>query len=260
MPAYNAGTMATQERIAFITGANRGLGLETARGLGKLGITVLLGSRDATKGEAAAAGLRKEGIASAEAVSFDVANAEDHQRIKALLESRFGRLDILVNNAAVMLDQGDYQSPDGFNTVSTVSQKILRQTFDVNFFSLIGLTQMLLPLIKKSSAGRIVNLSSILGSLTLHGDPNSPIYKAKPFAYDASKTALNAFTLHLAVELKETKIKVNSAHPGWVKTDMGGANAPMELSEGVKTSVQLATLPDNGPTGGFFHLGEPLPW
>jgi len=105
-----------------------------------------------------------------------------------------------------------------------------------------------------------VNLSSILGSLALHGDPNSPIYKAKPFAYDASKTALNQFTVHLAVELKGTKIKVNSAHPGWVKTDMGGANAPMELSEGGKTSVQLATLPDDGPTGGFFHLGEPLPW
>jgi NAD(P)-dependent dehydrogenase (short-subunit alcohol dehydrogenase family) len=115
-------------------------------------------------------------------------------------------------------------------------------------------------LLKKSPAGRIVNLSSILGSLTLHADPKSPIYNAKSFAYDASKTALNAFTVHLAYELRDTHIKVNSAHPGWVKTDMGGDQAPMELSEGSKTSVALATLPDNGPTGGYFHMGKPLPW
>ena len=105
-----------------------------------------------------------------------------------------------------------------------------------------------------------MNLSSILGSLTLHSDPKSPIYVMKGFAYDASKTALNAFTVHLAQELRGTPIKVNSAHPGWVKTDMGGSAAPMYLSEGGKTSVQLATLPDDGPTGGYFHLGEPLPW
>jgi len=103
-------------------------------------------------------------------------------------------------------------------------------------------------------------LSSILGSLTLQADPKSPIYNAKSFAYDASKTALNAFTVHLAYELRDTKIKVNSAHPGWVKTDMGGDQAPMELSEGGKTSAELATLPDTGPTGGYFHLGQPLPW
>jgi NAD(P)-dependent dehydrogenase (short-subunit alcohol dehydrogenase family) len=124
----------------------------------------------------------------------------------------------------------------------------------------VALTQTLLPLIRKSPAGRIVNLSSILGSLTLHADPKSPIYSMKGFAYDASKTALNAFSVHLAHELEDTAIKVNSAHPGWVKTDMGGSAAPMELAEGGKTSVQLATLPADGPTGGFFHLGDPLPW
>jgi NAD(P)-dependent dehydrogenase (short-subunit alcohol dehydrogenase family) len=117
-----------------------------------------------------------------------------------------------------------------------------------------------LPLLRKSPAGRIDNLSSILGSLAAHSDPSSPIYNMKPFAYDASKTALNAFTVHLAQELKGTPIKVNSAHPGWVKTDMGGSAAPMEVSEGGKTSVMLATLPDDGPTGGYFHLGETLPW
>ena len=138
--------------------------------------------------------------------------------------------------------------------------EILRKTFETNFFAVVALTQTLLPLIRKSPAGRIVNLSSILGSLTLHSDPSSGIYDMKAFAYDASKTALNAFTVHLAQELRDTPIKVNSAHPGWVKTDMGGAAAPMEVSEGGKTSVQLATLPDDGPTGGYFHLGEPLPW
>ena len=132
--------------------------------------------------------------------------------------------------------------------------------FETNFFAPVALTKTLLPLLKKSTAGRIVNLSSILGSLTLHADPKSPIYNAKSFAYDASKTALNAFTIHLAYELRNTKIKVNSAHPGWVKTEMGGDQAPMELSEGSKTSVALATLPDNGPTGGYFHLGKPVPW
>jgi NAD(P)-dependent dehydrogenase (short-subunit alcohol dehydrogenase family) len=141
-----------------------------------------------------------------------------------------------------------------------VPPDILRQTFETNFFAVVALTQTLLPLIRKAPAGRIVNLSSVLGSLTLHSDPASPIYDKKAFAYDASKTALNAFTVHLAQELRGTKIKVNSAHPGWVQTDMGGPAAPLALSEGGKTSVQLATLPDDGPTGGYFHLGQPLPW
>jgi NAD(P)-dependent dehydrogenase (short-subunit alcohol dehydrogenase family) len=148
----------------------------------------------------------------------------------------------------------------GPNSVSGVSPEILRETFETNFFAPVALTQKLLPLIRKAPAGRIVNVSSILGSITLHSDPNSPIYAFKTFAYDASKAALNAFTVHLAYELRDNKIKVNSAHPGWVKTEMGGPNAPMEPSEGGKTSAQLATLPDDGPNGGFFHLGQPLPW
>jgi NAD(P)-dependent dehydrogenase (short-subunit alcohol dehydrogenase family) len=252
--------VASQDKVAFITGANKGLGLETARGLGQLGIAVLIGSRDEAKGRAAAEQLQAEGIKAVEAVRFDVTKPEDHQAIARHLEVRYGKLDILVNNAGVMLDEADFEQPGGFNTTSTVTPDVLRRTFDTNFFAVVALTQALLPLIRKSPAGRIVNLSSILGSLTLHSDPKSPIYGMKGFAYDASKTALNAFTVHLAHELIGTPIKVNSAHPGWVKTDMGGSSAPMEVSEGGKTSVQLATLPDNGPTGGFFHLDEPLPW
>jgi NAD(P)-dependent dehydrogenase (short-subunit alcohol dehydrogenase family) len=252
--------MAKENRIAFITGANRGIGLETARGLGKLGITVLLGSRSAAQGQAAVSALAQDGVTTAEAVEFDVANREHHKRIADLIAKRFGHLDILVNNAGVMLEPAEFGAPGGFNTASSVSEKALRDTFDVNFFAPVFLTQALLPLLKKSPAGRIVNLSSILGSLTLHADPTSPIYGAKAFAYDASKTALNAFTIHLAAELKGTKIKVNSAHPGWVKTEMGTEAAPIEVKDGGKTSIQLATLPDTGPTGGYFHLGEKLPW
>ena len=252
--------MAVQEKVAFITGANKGIGLETARGLGKLGIAVVLGSRDEAKGRAAADTLRSEGIKSVEAVRFDVDRPEDHREIARFLEARYGKLDILVNNAGVMLEETDFGTPGGFNTTTTVKPEILRRTFDTNFFAVVALTQVLLPLIRKAPAGRIVNLSSVLGSLTIHSDPSSGIYDKKAFAYDASKTALNAFTVHLAQAPHGTKIKVNSAHPGWVKTDMGGSAAPLEVSEGGKTSVQLATLPNDGPTGGYFHLGQPLPW
>jgi NAD(P)-dependent dehydrogenase (short-subunit alcohol dehydrogenase family) len=251
--------MAVQNKVAFITGANKGIGLETARGLGQLGVAVVIGSRDEANGRAAAEKLRSEGIENVESVRFDVTRPEHHQAIARHLEGRYGKLDILVNNAGVLLDEVEIEK-GGSNTTSTVTTDVLRKTFETNFFAVVALTQTLLPLIRTSPAGRIVNLSSVLGSLALHSDPNSPIYSMKGFAYDASKTALNAFTVHLAHELKGTAIKVNSAHPGWVKTDMGGSAAPMEVSEGGKTSVQLATLADDGPSGGFFHLGSPLPW
>lgn len=245
--------MSTQQKVAFITGGNRGIGLETARGLGRQGIEVVIGVRNPDKGEEAVAALRAEGI-KASAVAFDAENPATFRTLHDHFERVHGRLDILVNNAGIAL--GDFFAPDA----STVSQDILRRTFDVNFFAVIELTQVLLPLVRRAPEGRIVNLSSILGSLGTHSAPDSPIAAAKELAYNASKTALNAFTVHLAAELRDTPIKVNSAHPGWVKTDMGGANAPMELADGGKTSVQLATLPADGPTGGFFHMGEALPW
>ncbi|MDP9175884.1 MAG: SDR family oxidoreductase [Planctomycetota bacterium] len=250
----------SQSKVALITGANKGIGLETARGLGKMGIAVIIGSRDLAKGEKAVKELLADGVVSAQAFKLDVNSAEDHQRVTDFIKKEFGKLDILVNNAGVVLEEADFAAPGGFNTVTTLPPKVLRETFETNFFNVVTLTQVLLPLIKKSAAGRIVNVSSILGSLTLHADKASPIYSAKAFAYDASKTALNAFTVHLAQALRETNIKVNSAHPGWVKTDLGGENATLELSEGGKTSVELATLPDSGPSGGYFHLGQALPW
>jgi len=252
--------MSDATKVAFITGGNRGLGLETARILGKQGITVILGSRDLKKGQEAAEKLRGEGAKSVEAVRFDVTKTADHKEIYDYIAKKYGKLDILINNAGVLDEGGARPGNMIFNTTTSVGQKNLRNTFETNFFQPIDLTVTLLPLIRKAPAGRIVNLSSVLGSLTLHSDPKSPIYDKKAFAYDASKTALNAFTVHLAQELRDTPIKVNSAHPGWVKTEMGGEAAPMELSEGGKTSAQLAMLGADGPTGGFFHLGETLPW
>ena len=146
------------------------------------------------------------------------------------------------------------------NTVKTISQEILRKTFDTNFFSVVALTQGLLPLIEKSEAGRIVNVSSVMGSLTIHSDPTAEIYGIKPFAYDSSKTALIQFTVLLAQALADSPIMVNSAHPGWVKTDLGTEYAPLDVKVGAKTSVQLATIGADGPNGGYFHMGDTLPW
>ena len=248
--------MSTKEKVAFITGGNRGLGFETALQLGKKGVKVVIGSRDPKKGEEAVRKLAMLG-AEVQTITFDVTNPGDHRAALSYFEKNFGKLDILVNNAGVLLDTAD---PTDVASILTLSMQKLRDTFESNFFSPVALTQMLIPLLRKSDGGRSVNLSSILGSLALHADPQSPIYEMKHFAYDASKTALNAFTISLAYELRNTKIKVNSAHPGWVKTDMGGSQAQLELSEGGKTSTQLALLPEDGPTGGFFHMGDALPW
>ena len=246
--------MSTDQKVAFITGGNRGIGLETARQLAQTGVEVVIGSRDLKKGEAEAAKLSGDGL-KVSAIEFDIRKQADYKKAYNYFDKKYGKLDILINNAGV--------SKEGFSnpmTPSTVPPAVLRETFETNFFGLVELTQTLLPLIKKAPEGRIVNLSSILGSLTLHATPGSPIYDFKVLAYNSSKTALNQFTVHLAYELRDTKIKVNSAHPGWVKTEMGTDAAPMEIPDGAKTSVQLATLPANGPTGGYFHMGESLPW
>ena len=250
----------TQQQIALITGGNRGLGLQTARELGCLGINVILGVRDPAKGAPAVHQLASEGFG-AELIRLDVADPATHAEAYRELEGRYGKLDILINNAGVWKESATSSSyVPGENRTSSLAIDILRETFETNFFGAVQLTQRLLPLIRKAPAGRIVNVSSIMGSLTLHSDPASSIYPHKVFAYDASKTALNAFTVHLAHELKDTPIKVNSAHPGWVRTDMGGEGADIDVSEGGKTSAWLATLPDDGPTGGYFHLGQRLPW
>jgi NAD(P)-dependent dehydrogenase (short-subunit alcohol dehydrogenase family) len=247
--------MATHEgKVAFITGANRGIGYETAKRLGELGNTVILGVRDLEKGQEAATRLQILGIQS-EAIPYDANQLESAKLAHDYIDQKFGKLDILVNNAGICIEP-----LFGSNNSSSVSPQVLHETFQTNLFSVIALTQALLPLLKKSPAGRIVNLSSILASQTLHSMPDSPIDPAKAFAYNASKSALNVYTIHLARELRDSQIKVNSAYPGWVKTQLGGPHAPMEIADSYKTSVRLATLEESGPSGGFFHEGDRLPW
>lgn len=244
------------QTIALITGANRGIGFETARQLGQQGIKVLIGARSEEKGKEAEASLKAEGL-DVEYINIDVDKTATHASAAKEIEEKYGKLDILINNAGIFL-------AEEFNNgvpvpASKTSQETFRKTFDTNFFNTIDVTQALLPLVKKSDAGRIVFLSSGLGSLGLHSDPTSEIYNYKVPAYNISKTALNGYVVHLAHELKDTNIKVNTAHPGSVVTDMN-ANGQIPVEDGAKTSVALATLPADGYSGKFIHLGQELPW
>lgn len=239
-------------KIALVTGANKGIGLETVRQLAQQGVHVLLAARNPALGQAAADQLRAEKLP-VDFLPLDVSNSESIRAAAAAVETAHGRLDILINNAGIFID-------DHALTPSQQSLETWRRTFDTNLFGLIEVTQAFLPLLRRSPAGRIVNLTSILGSMTLHSDPTSFIYDSKLPAYNVSKSAVNAWTVQLAYELRSTPIKVNAAHPGWVKTDMGGEGAHLEIVDGAKTSVALALLPDDGPSGIYTHLGQTLPW
>jgi NAD(P)-dependent dehydrogenase (short-subunit alcohol dehydrogenase family) len=206
------------KKIALVTGANKGLGLETARQLAKEDISVIAGSRNKERGTEAVKALRGEGL-DVEFLQLDIDNPQDIANAYAYINNKFGKLDILINNAGVQVESNEW----GINNTASIDEQALRSTFDTNFFNLVKLTNTLLPLIRKSAAGRIVNLSSILGSLTLHSQPGSPIYSSKLFAYDTSKAALNSFTIHLAHALADT-------------------------------------LDESGPSGKFIHLGQELPW
>ncbi|MEM1418099.1 MAG: SDR family oxidoreductase [Myxococcota bacterium] len=241
-------------RIALVTGANRGIGLETSRQLAAQGVTVLMGGRKKASIETAAATLRAEGH-DVHPVVLDVTRAEDIEAVRAHVAATYGRLDILVNNAGIIADPGGFAP-----TTLTVTPAQLRESFEVNVIGPVAIVQAFMPLLKAAPAARIVNLSSILASMAEHSNPSSPWAGVAPLAYDASKTALNQFTVHLAAALRGTPIKVNSAHPGWVKTDMGSEAAPMEVVDGAKTSVALALLSDEGPSGRFIHLGEEVAW
>jgi NAD(P)-dependent dehydrogenase (short-subunit alcohol dehydrogenase family) len=235
-----------EKTVALITGANKGIGLEIARQLGKQGIVVVLGARDEAKGRTAAAELAKQGI-DAHAVKLDVTSKDDVAKLPGFLQGKFGRLDVLVNNAGV----AEWRADD---------LESFRRTFDTNLFGVVAVTYALLPLLSASPAGRIVNQSSVLGSLTSLQQKPKMFGKFVIPSYTASKAALNGFTVALAHKTRGTLLKVNSAHPGWVRTDLGGEEAPMTVVDGAKTAVTLATLPADGPSGQFFHMGEALPW
>jgi NAD(P)-dependent dehydrogenase (short-subunit alcohol dehydrogenase family) len=246
--------MPSEKKVALISGANRGIGFETARQLGQKGITIIVGARTLEAAKAAADKLVLENI-EAYPVALDVTKDADRKAAAQFVEEKFGTLDILVNNAGIGGEGGLLNA----HTVQTTDAE-LHNVFNTNLFSVLAVTRELLPLLKKSEAGRIVNLGSILGSLTLQAMPASPIAPMKAFAYNASKTALNQLTVHLADELKGTSIKVNSAHPGWVKTELGTQHAQLEIVDGAKTSVDLALIGPDGPNGKFIHAGKELPW
>ena len=240
---------ATDKKVALVTGANKGIGLETARQLARAGYKVLAAARDPAKGGQTVAQLKAEGL-DVEFIPLDVGDDAQRRAAARHIGDTYGRLDVLVNNAGVSTESG--------HKVSTVPLELVRRAFETNLFSLVAVTQAMLPLIRKSPAGRIVNLSSILGSLETNATQDMGDFAS--VGYNGSKAAVNMYTILLAKELAGTLIKVNAAHPGWVKTDMGGPGAPLELEEGARTGVALATLGPDGPTGGFFHAGERLPW
>ncbi len=236
--------------VAVVTGANRGLGLETARQLAKRDIRVILTSRNASKGEMALEKLVAEGLD----VLFqplDVASESSVAELGAFIHSRCGRVDILVNNAGVYLDSHGTEETGGAS-VFTASLETLTATLKTNLYGPLLLAQELAPLMKQQHHGRIVNVSSGMGQLS-EMEGKSP-------AYRISKTALNALTRILAAETRGYNILVNSVCPGWVRTDMGGANAERPVEQGASGIVWAATLPDDGPTGGFFRDGQPIPW
>jgi NAD(P)-dependent dehydrogenase (short-subunit alcohol dehydrogenase family) len=230
-------------KVALVTGANRGIGLEVVRQLARLGFTALLGSRDAGKGEQAAGTLIAEGL-KVVPVRLDVTEQESIETLKRWVGEQFGKLDVLVNNAGVLYDS--WQGAVGADL------RVVREAFETNTLGPWRMCEAFMPLLRRSGSGRIVNVSSESGSLAGMGG-GTP-------AYGVSKAALNVLTRKLADELRGERILVNSVCPGWVATEMGGRDAPRSAEEGAAGVVWAATLPDAGPTGGFFRDGEPLPW
>jgi NAD(P)-dependent dehydrogenase (short-subunit alcohol dehydrogenase family) len=244
--------------VALVTGGNRGIGLETVRQLAQKGVTVLLTARILEEAKQAAASLVDEGLTSVIPAKLDITNSADRIAVSQLIAHQFGRLDILVNNGAMGTPSGTGTVNDPLTIGTSLDE--LRQVFETNVFAVLLLTQELVPLLKKSSAGRIVNVSSQIGSLTLHARKDQAVAYTKRFSHNASKAALNLFTILLAQELEATKIKVNSVHPGWVKTRLGTDAAPLEPAQGAQTSVKAALLNEDGPSGTFFHMDQTLPW
>lgn len=233
----------TNNKIALVTGANRGIGLEACRQLAKLGITVILSSRDSAKGEQSKQQLEKQGI-NVIFHQLDVTNEDSLKHMETFVREQYGRLDILVNNAGIF--------PGKMDNALSSTVDTLRAAMETNLYGPFHLCQTFIPMMRKNNYGRIVNMSSGMGQLS---DMNGGCP-----AYRTSKTALNALTRLFADELKDTNVLINSMCPGWVRTDMGGPNATRNVEEGADTIIWLATLPDGGPSGGFFRDRQLIPW
>ena len=236
-----------EQRVALITGANKGIGLAIARSLAAHGLTVLVGARDLALGEAAAKSIG----GSARAIALDVTSLPSIAAAAAEIRRAVGRLDVLINNAGIARAGGP---------PSTAVLAEARQVFETNVLGVIAVTQAMLPLLREAPAARIVNISSSLGSLTSINVPGSPYPGVAGVAYGPSKSALNAITVAVAHELAATKLKVNAACPGYTATDMTGHHGPRTVEQAAREPVRLALLADDGPTGGFTNEDGPIPW
>ncbi|HKS30589.1 MAG TPA: SDR family oxidoreductase [Pyrinomonadaceae bacterium] len=233
----------SSEQLALVTGANRGIGLGVTLKLARLGFTVILGARDLARGEEAARESAEAGLTIIP-TRLDVTDQKSIDELRSWVEVRFGKLDALVNNAAILYDSWQRAASADLNTV--------REAFETNTLGAWRMCHAFIPLLRKSRHGRIVNVSSESGSLAVMGGETP--------AYSVSKAALNALTRMLADEFRPSGVLVNSVCPGWVATDMGGPQAPRSIEEGAASVVWAVTLPDTGPTGGFFRDGQPLAW
>lgn len=239
----------TNQRLAIVTGGNRGIGKEISRQLAEKGLQVIITCRDEDKGRKAVEEMRQEGLS----IEFQVVDVHDRKSIQDMIrrvEHDFGRLDVLVNNAGIIMDRGV--------SVLDVEESVMKETFETNYFGALRMIQASVPLMKAHRYGRIVNISSGLGAFEiLQGFLG---LKGSSSAYRISKTMLNALTCLAAQEVSEMGIKVNAVCPGRVQTDMGGADAPLTVAEGADTAVWLATLGEDGPTGGFFRERKRIEW
>jgi NAD(P)-dependent dehydrogenase (short-subunit alcohol dehydrogenase family) len=243
--------MVDTKRIALVTGANKGIGLEIARQLAEAGLTVIIGARNLALGRTAAAELGSDG-SSVDVVRIDVNDDGSITEAADQIAARHGRLDILVNNAGIV------DAADGPPTRSSTAA--VRRIMETNFIGTLAVTQAMLPLLRKSQAGRIVNLSSALGSLSINSDPSSPFYSARLIGYNASKAAVNMLTAQLCAELRDTPIVVNSVSPGYVKTDLTGHTGFMTPAEGARMPVKYALLGDEAVSGRFVGPDGDTPW
>jgi NAD(P)-dependent dehydrogenase (short-subunit alcohol dehydrogenase family) len=238
-------------KIALVTGANKGIGKEIARQLGQAGFTVLLGSRDVERGELAVKELVAEGL-DAVGIQLEVTDEASVRAAAERVETSYGRLDVLINNAAII--------PAGDDAVSRIGIGVLREAFETNVLGLVGVTQAFLPLLHKADAARVVNLSTSLASFEQVGDPESRMSTVLTLGYNSSKAAVNMVTVMLANELRGTGILVNAADPGNCATDMGGWTAARTPAQGAAVAVGLATLGEGGPTGHVYAEEGRLAW
>ena len=247
------------KRIALVTGANKGIGLQIAKELAKHGLTVLVGSRDPAKGEAAATSVGAE----ARAIQLDVTDQTSIAAAAARIRAEFGRLDVLVNNAGIAstAEPGTpFEERLKANRPSTAPLDYVRAVYETNVFGVMAVTQAMLPLLREAPAGRIVNLGSSSGSLTLNANPNYEYRQVFGSAYSPSKTALHATTLAFAIELESTNIKVNAACPGFTATDLNNFRGTRTVEQGAREAVRLALIGPEGPTGTLSDENGPIPW